>query len=403
ARAQVWAEPSAPSARTRIEGTLRGALSAVAGEDGSFAFYGLPTGRYSLRASWPGTAAKARTVALRPPVVAETGARDVRLVLVADGGVRGTVQRNDGVAPAMFTVALGGGAAFGGGSGEFAITGVPAGKHTLRISGLDFATRTIDGLEVKPGQLLDLGRITVVRGRQLTGKVVRADGSPVAGATVTVTNTGAATLSLLGATVGDGRFTIEASTVEVIAVRNAPGVLAAPDAANAVPAWGRDDAFDLFPPAQPPEGIERGDSATLTLARIEAGWPATGAELTEATIPAETGFVVGLAVSFTKGCYPGQELVERMDSRGSSAPRTIRRLRGSGSAAVGDPVVGADGKIVGHLSSVAATADGRGDGWVALVPLARSVEVDADGAATTTLTVGGLPAVVEPANVNTVP
>ncbi len=187
ARAQVWAEPSAPSARTRIEGTLRGALSAVAGEDGSFAFYGLPTGRYSLRASWPGTAAKARTVALRPPVVAETGARDVRLVLVADGGVRGTVQRNDGVAPAMFTVALGGGAAFGGGSGEFAITGVPAGKHTLRISGLDFATRTIDGLEVKPGQLLDLGRITVVRGRQLTGKVVRADGSPVAGATVTVT------------------------------------------------------------------------------------------------------------------------------------------------------------------------------------------------------------------------
>ena len=40
-------------------------------------------------------------------------------------------------------------------------------------------------------------------------------------------------------------------------------------------------------------------------------------------IPAEVA-VVPVAVNFTKGCYPGQELVERMDSRQSQAPRQLR-------------------------------------------------------------------------------
>ena len=40
-------------------------------------------------------------------------------------------------------------------------------------------------------------------------------------------------------------------------------------------------------------------------------------------IPGEVA-VVSVAVNFTKGCYPGQELVERMDSRQSQAPRQLR-------------------------------------------------------------------------------
>ena len=43
------------------------------------------------------------------------------------------------------------------------------------------------------------------------------------------------------------------------------------------------------------------------------------------TIPAETG-ITDVAVDFKKGCYPGQELVERMDSRGAAAPRRLRVL-----------------------------------------------------------------------------
>lgn len=157
---------------------------------------------------------------------------------------------------------------------------------------------------------------------------------------------------------------IEAVDWKCIAVRGSPT-----NVAGGVPAWGRSDAFDLFgADPQPPAGIRAGSSDELTLSRIEAGWPAMGSEITEASIPAETG-VVALAVNFTKGCYPGQELVERMDSRGSSAPRFVRRLRGAGTAAVGDHVL-RDGHDVGVLTSVAPTATG----WVALASVARAAQ-----------------------------
>ncbi len=57
--------------------------------------------------------------------------------------------------------------------------------------------------------------------------------------------------------------------------------------------------------------------------RIEAGWPGDGRRAHADTIPAETG-VVPVAVSFTKGCYTGQELVARIDSRGGNVPRHLR-------------------------------------------------------------------------------
>jgi folate-binding protein YgfZ len=67
-------------------------------------------------------------------------------------------------------------------------------------------------------------------------------------------------------------------------------------------------------------------SASHEAARIAAGWPRMGAEIVPGeTIPAVTGVVL-LSVNFTKGCYPGQELVERMDSRGADAPKTLRIL-----------------------------------------------------------------------------
>jgi tRNA-modifying protein YgfZ len=86
-------------------------------------------------------------------------------------------------------------------------------------------------------------------------------------------------------------------------------------------------------------------------ARVAAGWPRMGAEIVPGqTIPAVTG-VVPVAVNFTKGCYPGQELVERMDSRGADAPMSLRIVDVPDDASSGDPLV-VDGVEVGTITSV---------------------------------------------------
>jgi folate-binding protein YgfZ len=104
--------------------------------------------------------------------------------------------------------------------------------------------------------------------------------------------------------------------------------------------------------------------------RIAARWPAMGKELDERTIPAETG-LVDRAVSFTKGCYTGQELVARIDSRGGHVPRHLRLLALVGDAPEG-AVVEVDGKERGHVTSVSPTGD------AALAYVHRDVEPPAE-------------------------
>lgn len=64
------------------------------------------------------------------------------------------------------------------------------------------------------------------------------------------------------------------------------------------------------------------DEATHEVLRIEAGQGAAGRELSQEYIPLETG--LWQAVSFQKGCYVGQEIIARMESRG----RLAKQLRG---------------------------------------------------------------------------
>ncbi len=105
------------------------------------------------------------------------------------------------------------------------------------------------------------------------------------------------------------------------------------------------------------------------LARIAAGWPRMGAEIEPgSTIPATTG-VTMLAVNFQKGCYPGQELVERMDSRGADAPRRLRIVDLDEGAAVGAPVHDAEGNEVGEITSVG------GEGGLGLAYVKRGADV----------------------------
>jgi folate-binding protein YgfZ len=84
--------------------------------------------------------------------------------------------------------------------------------------------------------------------------------------------------------------------------------------------------------------------------RIEAGAPRFGAEMGTATMPAEAG-IVEQAVSFTKGCYIGQETVARLHYKGKPN-RHLRGLRFSGPARSGDALRLGE-KEVGVIGSVA--------------------------------------------------
>ncbi|MDP1805888.1 MAG: glycine cleavage T C-terminal barrel domain-containing protein, partial [Acidimicrobiales bacterium] len=124
-----------------------------------------------------------------------------------------------------------------------------------------------------------------------------------------------------------------------------------------------------------PAGVTECGMDAYEAVRIEAGIPVMGRELDEGTIPAEAG-VVDMSVSFTKGCYTGQELVARIDSRGGNVPRRLRGLvLSEGPAPVG-ATVQADGKEVGKLTSVAFSPGLNAT--VALAYVGRAVEPPAE-------------------------
>ena len=89
------------------------------------------------------------------------------------------------------------------------------------------------------------------------------------------------------------------------------------------------------------------DEADFERARIEAGVPAWGKELDETILPAEAG-LDETHISFTKGCYPGQEPIARLRHRGH-VNRRLRVLEVA-SARPGDEIV-YEGKAVGRLTS----------------------------------------------------
>ena len=195
------------------------------------------------------------------------------------------------------------------------------------------------------------------------------------------------------------------SGVDVPAV----GVAAVPDGPWALPwAWGDLSCVDVVGTPEAvaevvgEDPVAEEEPGAWDVARIEAGVPLWGAELSERTIAAEVG-LVERAVSFTKGCYTGQELVARIDARGSNVARRLCRVEVPGDGRPpgdgpwpGDAVVagaagGADGgaeaasdagggdggsERAGHQGRVtsAAWSEARG-GWLALAMLHRATVV----------------------------
>ncbi|MCX6550164.1 MAG: hypothetical protein NTY02_03995 [Acidobacteria bacterium] len=94
------------------------------------------------------------------------------------------------------------------------------------------------------------------------------------------------------------------------------------------------------------------DPATAELLRIEAGEPAFPVDMTEDTIPYEAG-IETRAVSFTKGCFPGQEVLVRIRDRGHGriAKKLVGLLiEGDEVPSRGDRVLAED-KELGHVTS----------------------------------------------------
>lgn len=102
-------------------------------------------------------------------------------------------------------------------------------------------------------------------------------------------------------------------------------------------------------------GLMMADEADFEHLRVESGLPRIGHELALDYIPLEAD--LWQDVSFDKGCYVGQEIIARMESRGRLAKRLVRLILG-GPAKTGDSIA-AKGKTVGTLTSVADGPGGR--------------------------------------------
>jgi folate-binding protein YgfZ len=162
------------------------------------------------------------------------------------------------------------------------------------------------------------------------------------------------------------KVTIEALEWSCIAVRGRGATAAVrPGVALVLPvSWPGSTGVDLLGPEDdvaPGEWVAEdalacGDEAWEAI-RIETGVPVMGREIADGTIPAEIG-LVERTVSFTKGCFTGQELVARLDARGTKVARRLAGVVIKATTADDLPPAGAlvlpiDGPESGRLTSVA--------------------------------------------------
>ena len=138
-----------------------------------------------------------------------------------------------------------------------------------------------------------------------------------------------------------------------------------------------------------PEDLPRVPEEVAEILRIERGRPRFGVDMSDENLPGELG-LEERAVSFTKGCYVGQEPVARMHHRGHPN-RHLRGLALSKPASGGQPVTSAGGNAGGaEVGRIGSATVSPTFGPIALSLIRREVEVGAQVLA------GGAPAEVVP-------
>jgi tRNA-modifying protein YgfZ len=148
-------------------------------------------------------------------------------------------------------------------------------------------------------------------------------------------------------------------SVEIAGTAALPALSSEPAGVGGVEclATGTPNGIDLIAPAADAERLREAliasgavevEAEAAEILRIEEGTPRFGAEMGTETMPAEAG-IVDEAVSFTKGCYIGQEPVARLHYKG----RPNRHLRGLALSAPADvgSVLSLGEKEVGRLAS----------------------------------------------------
>src|SRR6267378_3928515 len=141
------------------------------------------------------------------------------------------------------------------------------------------------------------------------------------------------------------------------------------------------DGFEIFVPSESvgtlknklhAGGVSPGSAATWQIARVESGRPQWGADMDDSTLPQEANFDELGAISYTKGCYIGQETVARVHFRGH-VNRFLRKLRFVTRPAppTGAELVDETGKVIGDIRSVALSPR---YGGVALAMVRREVQ-----------------------------
>jgi folate-binding protein YgfZ len=151
--------------------------------------------------------------------------------------------------------------------------------------------------------------------------------------------------SAVGSPESAGRVAAVGGELSPVAIALAPEV--APFVALAV---GLTPAVDPLVVRLVAAGSHRGDGDDLHAARLLAGWPALGVEIDERTLPQEVRYDEIGGVSYTKGCYTGQETVARLHFRGHTN-RELKGLRWTEPEALDGRAVLAGEKEVGTVRS----------------------------------------------------
>lgn len=137
--------------------------------------------------------------------------------------------------------------------------------------------------------------------------------------------------------------------------------------------------------------VARASREAWDIVRVELGLPAFGVDFGPTTYPQEVGLEKS-AVSFSKGCYLGQEVICMLEMRGQVKRRLVQLALDGAQPAVGAEVQDGEGNLLGNVTSSSVRAQGEGALALALVKRAqasRGADLRVDGRPARVLAVVG--------------